>query len=51
MLSNIRNLFSIGHSDKTFYNQVPEDIYGLKELIKNNDKEQFQQNIQKYSEN
>lgn len=51
LLSNIRNLFSIGHSDKTFYNQVPEDIYGLKELIKNNDKEQFQQNIQKYSEN
>jgi len=47
-LSNIRNLFSIDDSSKTFYNQTPKDIYGLDQLLK--DKDQYEKNIQKYSE-
>ena len=45
-LSNIRNLFSIDDSSKTFYNQTPKDIFGLDELLK--DKDQYEKNIQKY---
>ena len=49
-LVNLRELFSIQKSDRTFYTAVPNDVHGLWEIIKNSDLDSYSNNIQRASE-
>jgi len=49
-LVNVRELFSVKKTDHTFYTDIPKDVYGLLDIIKDNDLESYSEHIQRASE-
>jgi len=50
-LTNIRNIFSVDEIDKTYFSQIPNDIYGLDEIVMGQNKNKYTSKVKKLTEN
>ena len=50
-LTNIRNVFSVDEIDKTYFSQIPNDIYGLDKIVRGLNKNKYALKVEKLTEN
>ena len=50
-MANIRNIFSVQDIDKTYFSQIPNDIYALDEIVRNKSKVKYSRKVEKLTEN